>query len=138
MNDGEDVELERLKAKKIKELLSPRKEGPSGVIHADSESFRELLEKETRPVLVDFWAEWCAPCRMLAPIIEGLAKKYSGRVVFAKLNVDENPGVAAQYGIMAIPTLILFVGGVEVDRIVGLVPEKRIEAMIEGKLKEGS
>ncbi|MHC1600766.1 MAG: thioredoxin [Candidatus Nezhaarchaeales archaeon] len=137
MTEEFDSELERLKMKKIKELMdmSSQKRNPGGVLHLNSESFRELLKSENRPILVDFWAEWCAPCRMLAPIIDKLAEKYSDKVIFAKVNVDECPDVAMQYGIMAIPTLILFVRGVEVNRIVGLVPEKQIEALIRNYLK---
>ena len=137
MTEEFDSELERLKMKKIKELMdmSSQKRNPGGVLHLNSESFRELLKSENHPILVDFWAEWCAPCRMLAPIIDKLAEKYSDKVIFAKVNVDECPDVAMQYGIMAIPTLILFVRGVEVNRIVGLVPEKQIEALIRNYLK---
>ena len=134
-----DSELERLKMKKFAELMSKasrRGEGYRGeVVHLSSAKFRELMTSESRPVLVDFWAEWCAPCRMLTPIIDKLAKKYAGKVVFAKLNVDECPDVASEYGIMAIPTLILFVKGVEVDRIVGLVPEAYIESMLKNYVK---
>jgi len=132
-----DSELEHLKMKKMKELMSKvsQKRNPTGVLHLNSESFKELLKNESRPILVDFWAEWCAPCRMLAPIIDRLAERYSDKIVFAKVNVDECPDIAMQYGIMAIPTLILFIRGVEVDRIVGLVPEKQIEALIKNYLK---
>ena len=137
MTEEFDSELEHLKMKKKKKLMNraSQKRNPTGVLHLNSGSFKELLKNESRPILVDFWAEWCAPCRMLAPIIDRLAERYSDKIVFAKVNVDECPDIAMQYGIMAIPTLILFVKGVEVDRIVGLVPEKQIEALIKNHLK---
>jgi thioredoxin 1 len=82
-------------------------------------------------VVVDFWAEWCMPCRMIAPIIENLASEYAGKAVFGKLNVDENPKTAAIYRVSSIPTLILFKNGIETERIIGLVPKNHIEAIIE-------
>ncbi|RJX16594.1 thioredoxin [Candidatus Bathyarchaeota archaeon] len=82
-------------------------------------------------VVVDFWAEWCAPCRIIAPIVENLAKTYAGKVVFGKLNVDENPTTAVKYRISAIPTLVILKNGVEVERIVGVVPKNIIETTIK-------
>ena len=86
----------------------------------------EVLQSEL-PVLVDFWAPWCGPCRMIAPIIEDLAQEYDGRAVIAKINTDENLRVASELGIMGIPTLILFREGAEVDRVVGVAPRKELE-----------
>lgn len=86
-------------------------------------------------VIVDFWAEWCMPCKALAPVFEEVAKKYRGRVVFAKLNVDENPTTASKYRIMSIPTLLVFKDGKVVDQITGLVPARKIESVIEKVLK---
>ncbi|MCS6769062.1 MAG: thioredoxin, partial [Candidatus Caldarchaeum sp.] len=81
-------------------------------------------------VVVDFWAEWCAPCRAIAPVVKELAKQYAGKVVFGKLNVDENPKTAAEYGIMSIPTLIFFKKGKPVDMVIGAVPKKMLESRI--------
>lgn len=81
-------------------------------------------------VVVDCWAAWCAPCRAIAPVVEQLARDYSGKVVFGKLNVDENPETAQRYDIMAIPTLLIMKGGEEVDRIVGALPKSQLEAKI--------
>lgn len=87
-----------------------------------------------KPVLVDFWAPWCGPCRMLAPVVEKVAGQLGSRVDFVKLNTDENPTISGQYGVSGIPCLILFKGGQAVDRIVGFVPERTITAMLDKHL----
>jgi thioredoxin 1 len=81
-------------------------------------------------IVVDCWAAWCAPCRAIAPIVDELAKEYSGKVVFGKLNVDENPETAQRYGVMAIPTLLVMKEGKEVDRVVGVLPKNQLEAKV--------
>ena len=86
----------------------------------------EVLKSE-KPVLVDFWAPWCGPCRMVAPIVEELSTEYDGRVKFVKLNTDDNVKVATQYQIRSIPTLLVFKGGQVVDQIVGAVPKSKLE-----------
>ena len=97
---------------------------------SDSTFEKEVLQSD-RPVLVDFWAAWCAPCRMLAPTVEAVAEKYSGNARVVKLNVDENPSVSQRYGIKGIPTLILFKGGKEEERVVGATSKDAISRMID-------
>ena len=99
----------------------------TGPIHVSDETFEQLVLNSPLPVLVDFWAPWCGPCRMIAPIVEDLAAKYAGRAVIAKINTDENPEVPADLGIMGIPTLILYQDGEEVDRVVGFAPAHALE-----------
>jgi len=104
------------------------------VVVTDNTFETEVLKSEL-PVLVDFWAEWCGPCKMIAPAVEELAKSYDGKMKFAKLDVDNNNKTALQYGVMSIPTLIIFKDGQEKERIVGAVPkgqlEKKVVASIE-------
>lgn len=97
-------------------------------------SFEEDVLRARLPVLLDCWAPWCAPCRTQAPVIDTLARSYAGRVRVAKLNVDENPGVAARFGIQGIPTLLLFDGGRLRDRLVGVQPRPALEARLEALL----
>ena len=94
-------------------------------------TFENDVLKSDRPVLVDFWAAWCAPCRMLAPTVEAVAEKYAGNAKVVKLNVDDNPSVSQRYGIKGIPTLILFKNGHEEERVVGATSEAAISRMIE-------
>nr|2YNX_A Chain A, LACA THIOREDOXIN [synthetic construct]2YNX_B Chain B, LACA THIOREDOXIN [synthetic construct] len=101
------------------------------VVQLNDENFDEVIKKNNKVVVVDFWAEWCGPCRMIAPIIEELAKEYAGKVVFGKLNVDENPEIAAKYGIMSIPTLLFFKNGKVVDQLVGAMPKEALKERIK-------
>jgi thioredoxin 1 len=97
-------------------------------------TFPVLVLGSDKPVLVDFWAPWCGPCRMLSPIVEKVSKDMGDRVRFLKMNTDENPSTAGQYGISGIPALLLYKGGEVVDRIVGFVPEQQVRQFLDKHL----
>ena len=90
----------------------------------------EVIESDV-PVLVDFWADWCAPCKIIAPIVEDLASEYDGKIKFAKLDVDSNPKAAQEYGVRGIPTLLIFRGGSPVDQVVGAVPKATLKNRLD-------
>ncbi len=104
------------------------------VSEVTDENFEAEVLKSDKPVLVDFWAEWCQPCRMLAPTVNSMAEKYQGKAKVVKLNVDDSTAVAQRYGIKGIPTLILFKGGNENDRVVGTTSKENISRMIDRSL----
>jgi thioredoxin 1 len=97
-------------------------------------SFKEEVLESDVPVLVDFWAPWCGPCRMVAPVVDEIAEQYAGQVKVVKLNTDENPNVASQYGIRSIPTLMIFKNGQRVDMVVGAVPKTTLANTLEKHL----
>jgi thioredoxin 1 len=136
----EDPELQSMKEKRLVEMMrrtraqlqSAEKYDGKPIILSDA-TFSSEISKY--PVLVvDFWAAWCGPCRLVAPIIEQLAKEYAGRVAFGKLNVDENPLTSSEFRVESIPTLLIFRDGEAVDGIIGAVPKHQIESKIKAHL----
>src|SRR2546429_7683514 len=137
---NEEMEIQRIKEKKLVEMMqkaraqletAARNDG-SPILLSDA-SFSSEISKYPLMV-VDFWAAWCGPCRMVAPIIEQLAKEYAGRVAFGKLNVDENPLTSGEFEVQSIPTLLIFLDGQPVDGIIGAVPKYQIESKLKAQL----
>jgi thioredoxin 1 len=138
MEKNEDRELERIKQAKLREMMKRVTSAPSlekretfleKPVEITDATFKETIQKHSL-VVVDCWAPWCGPCHMVAPIIEELARDYSEKILFGKLNVDENPEVSTRYGIMSIPTLLVFKNGRLVDRIIGAMPRRMLESRI--------
>jgi thioredoxin 1 len=100
-------------------------------LHLTEAAFDETLARHPEPVIVDFWAEWCGPCRAIAPALEELAQEYAGRVTIAKVNVDEHPALAARFQVRSIPTLLFFKGGQVVDQVVGALPKGQIKRRLD-------
>lgn len=103
-------------------------------VDLNEENFEKEVLKSAMPVLVDFWAEWCGPCKALTPILHEMAQEASGKFKIAKVNIDDNTEIANTYNVMNIPTMIIFKGGEEVDRLVGLMPKTKILSKIESIL----
>ncbi len=103
-------------------------------VEVNDSNFDQMVLQSKTPVLVDFWAAWCGPCRMVAPLVEELAGEYEGKVTMVKLNVDDNPQIASQYGIMSIPTLFIFKDGAPVSNIVGFRPKAELQRSLDAVL----
>jgi thioredoxin 2 len=114
---------------------APLPESAGGPVTITDTTFSTEVERSATPVLLDMWAEWCGPCHMLAPTIDQLSSELSGRVKVAKLNIDENPGIANRFGVRSIPTLLVLKDGREVDRLVGVQPKQEIVRRLENVLK---
>jgi thioredoxin 1 len=132
----ENKELEKIKERKLRQLMEKaaetgNKQKPSSnkPVEVSDGTFKDVIQNHPL-VVVDCWAPWCGPCYVVAPVIEELARDYAGRILFGKLNVDENRGVAMQYQIMSIPTLLVFKNGKLVDRIIGAMPRQMLEPKI--------
>jgi len=97
-------------------------------------NFEEVVVGSDKPVLVDFWAEWCGPCKMIGPLVEELADEYDGKVIIGKVDVDNNPNISAKYGIRSIPTLLVFRGGEIVDKQIGAVPKGVLSQKLEAQM----
>ncbi|MEM3703231.1 MAG: thioredoxin [Candidatus Bathyarchaeia archaeon] len=133
----EDDELKRIKEKKMKELAkeyAEKNKMSEKVIHITDSNFNDIVNKNPL-VLVYFFADWCMPCRMMAPIIDELAKEYAGKILVGKINVDENQATADRFQIFSIPTLLIMRFGEEVDKIVGFAPKSHIETLLKKYLK---
>ena len=106
----------------------------AGIVKVTDDSFEQEVLKSSAPVLVDYWAEWCGPCKMIAPVLEEIAKDYAGKIKVAKLNIDENPSTPPKYGIRGIPTLMLFKNGNVEATKVGAVSKSQLSAFLDGNL----
>ena len=139
---GSDDDLEAIKQRKMAELQKAAASKAlmsaltEPVILTDSNFKNEIAKYPV--MLVDFWASWCGPCRMVSPMIEQLAKEYSGRVAFGKVNVDENQMISGSFGIQSIPTMMIFKGGKAVDVMIGALPKAQIELKINQQLSSNS
>lgn len=136
-NEKMDKELEEIRKKKMEKIMTKEK-NEEIVIEVNELNFHEkVIEKSKEiPVIVDFWAPWCGPCRMIGPILEKIALEYKGKIILAKLNVDENELLANEYGISSIPSVKLFKNGEVIDEFIGALPESTIKTWIEKALRK--
>lgn len=123
---NECITIFKLKLNKPDEMSKP--------IELNDNNFSDEVESNEQPVLVDFWAEWCGPCRMVGPVVEELAGEYEGKAKVGKVNVDHNPQVSVKYGIRSIPALLIFKNGEVVDQIIGAVPKTHIKKQLDAQL----
>jgi thioredoxin 1 len=131
---SDEDELNRIREKKLAEMKDKSQGIGDKPVHVTDSSFDEITNKHPL-ALIDFWASWCGPCQALAPTIEELAKEYAGKVFIGKLNVDENPQTAERFQVFSIPTMLIMKNGQQIDRIVGCVQKKFIEAALRKHLE---
>lgn len=135
----EDEELEKIKEKILKKILSGKqtkeKKGKilsnGEITQLDNSNFERALEETKKPILIDFWASWCAPCKMMEPVLEKMAKGYDGKAFFAKVNIDRNRNIAQKYGVRSIPNFLIFKNGETVERVIGAVGRQRLESKLK-------
>jgi thioredoxin 1 len=134
----EDRELDEIKRRMLERMMV-KQSTPSilkgGIVNVLTDgNFDKAVSEANLPLLVDFWADWCTPCKMMAPVVEALARDYTGRAYFAKLNTDQNRATSARFRVMSIPNFILFKGGRQADQVFGAVGRQGLEALIRGHL----
>jgi thioredoxin 1 len=150
MPEAEDIELEQLRLKRMQQMMTVKQtmakqeeeknkgpQIPQGIIHLNDQIFDPYLtEYKDTPVFIDYWAEWCGPCKRIAPLVETLEKKYRGKMIFAKVNTDEEQSLAMRFNIMSIPAFHIFYNLKIVDQFVGAIPAQQFEARIINILKK--
>ena len=148
MPEAEDLELEQLRLKRMQQMMASRPNPdqqqsqnkgpqiPTGIVHLNDQIFDTYLQEyKDTPIFIDYWAEWCGPCKRIAPLIEVLEKKYRGKMIFAKVNTDEEQRLAMRFNIMSIPNFHIFYNMRIVDNFVGALPAQQFEARIINVLK---
>jgi thioredoxin 1 len=136
---SEDKELEEIKRRMLERMMSQKSRQnvlQSGTVNVLTDAnFDQVISEATLPLLVDFWADWCMPCKMMAPVVEAMARDYAGRAYFAKINTDQNRATQARYRIMSIPNFILIKGGRQVDQVLGAVGRQGLEILLRAHLE---
>ena len=149
MPEADDLELEQLRLKRMQQMMAQKptpeqiakqNQGPKlpeGIVHLNDQIFDMYLQEyKDTPIFIDYWAEWCGPCKRIAPLVEALEKKYRGKMIFAKVNTDENQSLAMRFNIMSIPNFHIFHNMRIVDNFIGALPAQQFEAHIVNTLKK--